>query len=280
MKLGKIVKNAGHAQRNVFGADLISIRWAKGAMGVVDNLTKNFFAIMSYQWPRALLSCFALLFLNLMPFAGIFLAHGWARLAYAIAPVFNVFHLRGNVDQVGYSALLLFAASGEHSIVCLHHAAFDVSDSVAWGVQWRRHVLSVGRAAKRHGLERGRRSERPSEERSYCRGMRRFVGIRGCRRARWSKARGTVRGPPGRRSNAQRRAHCDSPQGSFGCATCHDSSSRGRFLLQCRRVQRHEPRCAHGETIGRRWRRLWDSRSGMEESIFRGRDNWSTSRAH
>ena len=57
MKLGKVVKNAGYAQRNVFGEDLISIRWAKGAMGVVDNLTKNFFAIMSFQWPRALVSC-------------------------------------------------------------------------------------------------------------------------------------------------------------------------------------------------------------------------------
>jgi glycosyltransferase involved in cell wall biosynthesis len=92
MKLGKIVKNAGHAQRNVFGADLISIRWARGAMGVVDNLTKNFFAIMSYQWPRALLSCFALLFLNLMPFAGFLLAHGWARLPY-VAALFSMFSI-------------------------------------------------------------------------------------------------------------------------------------------------------------------------------------------
>jgi cellulose synthase/poly-beta-1,6-N-acetylglucosamine synthase-like glycosyltransferase len=85
MKLGKVVKNAGYAQRNVFGAELISIRWAKGAWGVVDNLTKNFFAIMSFQWPRALASCFALAFLNLMPFAGILLAHGWARLGYGVA---------------------------------------------------------------------------------------------------------------------------------------------------------------------------------------------------
>ena len=90
MKLGKVVKNAGFAQRNVFGADLISIRWAKGAMGVVDNLTKNFFALMSFQWPRALASCFALAFLNLMPFAGVFLAHGWPRLGYAVA-LFSMF---------------------------------------------------------------------------------------------------------------------------------------------------------------------------------------------
>jgi len=85
MKLGKVVKNAGYAQRNVFGEDLISIRWAKSAFGVVDNLTKNFFALMSFQWPRALVSCFALAFLNLMPFAGIWLAHGWAKLGYAVA---------------------------------------------------------------------------------------------------------------------------------------------------------------------------------------------------
>jgi glycosyltransferase involved in cell wall biosynthesis len=92
MKLGKVVKNAGYAQRNVFGADLISIRWAKGAWGVVDNLTKNFFAIMSFQWPRALASCFALTFLNLMPFAGILLAHGWARLGYGVA-LFSMFSI-------------------------------------------------------------------------------------------------------------------------------------------------------------------------------------------
>jgi cellulose synthase/poly-beta-1,6-N-acetylglucosamine synthase-like glycosyltransferase len=85
MKLGKVVKNAGFAQRNVFGADLISVRWAKGAMGVVDNLTKNFFAVLSFQWWRTLLSAFALAFINLGPFLGVWLAHGWARVPYAVA---------------------------------------------------------------------------------------------------------------------------------------------------------------------------------------------------
>jgi glycosyltransferase involved in cell wall biosynthesis len=85
MKLGKVVKNAGLAQRNVFGADLISIRWAHGARGVVDNLTKNFFAVLSFQWWRALISAFGLAFLNLMPFLGVVLAHGWERVPYAIA---------------------------------------------------------------------------------------------------------------------------------------------------------------------------------------------------
>jgi len=93
MKLGKVVKNAGFAQRNVFGGDLISIRWANGAMGVVNNLTKNFFAVLSFQWPRTLISAFGLAFLNLMPFLGVWLAHGWERLPYivALASMFSMY---------------------------------------------------------------------------------------------------------------------------------------------------------------------------------------------
>ncbi|HZQ93557.1 MAG TPA: glycosyltransferase family 2 protein [Candidatus Sulfotelmatobacter sp.] len=85
MKLGKVVKNSGFAQRNVFGGDLISIRWAHGAFGVVNNLTKNFFAVLSFQWWRTVLSAFGLAFLNYGPFLGLWLAHGWARVPYAIA---------------------------------------------------------------------------------------------------------------------------------------------------------------------------------------------------
>jgi glycosyltransferase involved in cell wall biosynthesis len=85
MKLGKVVKNAGFRQRNVFGDDLISLRWAKGAWGMVENLTKNFFAVLSFQWWRVLASCCAFAFLNLLPFAGVWLAHGWQRLLYAVA---------------------------------------------------------------------------------------------------------------------------------------------------------------------------------------------------
>jgi glycosyltransferase involved in cell wall biosynthesis len=92
MKLGKIVKKAGFAQRNVFGSDLISIHWARGTLGVVRNMTKNSFAIMSFQWPRAVASSFALLFLNLWPFIGIWLAHGWARVPYGVA-LFSMFSI-------------------------------------------------------------------------------------------------------------------------------------------------------------------------------------------
>jgi glycosyltransferase involved in cell wall biosynthesis len=85
MKLGKVVKKKGFRQRNVFGGDLISIRWAHGAFGIVNNLTKNFFAILSFQWWRTLLSAFGLAFVNWGPFLGLWLAHGWAKLPFVIA---------------------------------------------------------------------------------------------------------------------------------------------------------------------------------------------------
>jgi len=87
MKLGKVIKNAGFAQRNVFGEDLISIRWAKGALGVVENLTKNSFAVLSFQWWRSLASAVGLLFLNVGPFVGAWFTHGWLRGLYGIALV-------------------------------------------------------------------------------------------------------------------------------------------------------------------------------------------------
>ena len=85
MKLGKLVKEGGYAQRNVFGRDLITLRWARGTLDVVDNLTKNLFGLMLYRWPRALGATFLLLLLNLGPFLGLLLAPGWARMGYAAA---------------------------------------------------------------------------------------------------------------------------------------------------------------------------------------------------
>jgi glycosyltransferase involved in cell wall biosynthesis len=137
MKLGKLVKNAGYAQRNVFGDDLISLRWAKGAMGMVNNLTKNSFAIMSYQWPRTLASAFMLAFLNLLPFLGIFLAHGWARLPYAVALVgmFGIYAgMASKSDVPAYYFFLHPISSAMFVYIMLRSMILTL---VHGGVEWR-----------------------------------------------------------------------------------------------------------------------------------------------
>jgi hypothetical protein len=85
MKFGKVVKNAGFRQRVVLGDNLIEIRWARGARGVVNNLTKNFFAVMSFQAWRALGGCIAVAILNLGPFVGVLFAPGWTRFGYGVS---------------------------------------------------------------------------------------------------------------------------------------------------------------------------------------------------
>jgi hypothetical protein len=41
LTLGRRVKQRGYAQRVALGVDMVNVRWARGAFGVVDNLTKN-----------------------------------------------------------------------------------------------------------------------------------------------------------------------------------------------------------------------------------------------
>jgi glycosyltransferase involved in cell wall biosynthesis len=49
LSLGRRVKAQGFAQRVALGLDLVTVRWAKGAFGVVENLTKNLFALFHFR---------------------------------------------------------------------------------------------------------------------------------------------------------------------------------------------------------------------------------------
>lgn len=137
MKLGKVVKSGGFAQRNVFGEDLVSIRWARGAMGVVNNLTKNFFAILSFQWWRTIISAIGMAFLNLMPFAGVFLAHGWARLPFAIALLSMFLIYLGMSWRSGVPAYY-FALHPVSSVLFIYTLLRSMSHTL-WndGIVWR-----------------------------------------------------------------------------------------------------------------------------------------------
>ena len=49
LSLGRRVKQSGYAQRVALGVDMVKVRWARGAFGVVDNLTKNLFAMFRFR---------------------------------------------------------------------------------------------------------------------------------------------------------------------------------------------------------------------------------------
>jgi glycosyltransferase involved in cell wall biosynthesis len=85
MKLGELVKLNGYRQRNVFGRDLLRLRWIVGVFGMVRNLTKNYFAILRYNPAWTLIAICGMLIINLGPYVGLFIARGWARSGFAVA---------------------------------------------------------------------------------------------------------------------------------------------------------------------------------------------------
>jgi hypothetical protein len=85
IKLGETIKKAGLRQDVVFGHELVSLRWAVGAAGVVANLEKNLFAFLQFRIALVLAVCAITFFLCVCPFLGLGLAPGWARAGFAIA---------------------------------------------------------------------------------------------------------------------------------------------------------------------------------------------------
>jgi len=85
MRLGERIKRAGFAQRVAYGRDLVRLRWAKGAMGVVRGLTKNAFALADFTWWRALGLCLGVAFVLLTPYAGAVFAPGWAKAPFVLS---------------------------------------------------------------------------------------------------------------------------------------------------------------------------------------------------
>ncbi len=137
MKLGKLIKEKGFIQRNVIGRGLLTLRWGRGAMGIVRNLTKNMFALMLYRWPRTLGAAFLLLVLNLGPFAGALLAPGWARLGYAVAVAAIVVLYSGIARHLGISRLYVVlhpVAATVFTYALLRSAIHAVRQG---GVVWR-----------------------------------------------------------------------------------------------------------------------------------------------
>lgn len=94
MKLGKIVKMAGYRSGVAVAQNYVSVAWHLGLANLVRGVEKNFFAGAQFRIPVAIGQILALLVMNVFPFAGLLLGHGWIRAFAAIAVVVAVcFHL-------------------------------------------------------------------------------------------------------------------------------------------------------------------------------------------
>lgn len=93
MKLGKIVKQAGFRCGCAVAQDFVTVRWHAGLGNLVRGVTKNFFAGAGYDLRLVTVQLAGLLMMDILPFAGVLLGHGWIRVLSAIAVVIAVgFH--------------------------------------------------------------------------------------------------------------------------------------------------------------------------------------------
>jgi glycosyltransferase involved in cell wall biosynthesis len=71
VRMGYLIKQAGFAMRVATGRNLVRIRWAHGAWGVVTNLTKNVFAAFRFRIGFMVAGTVATAVLCLLPFVGL-----------------------------------------------------------------------------------------------------------------------------------------------------------------------------------------------------------------
>jgi hypothetical protein len=119
-------------------------------MGIVNNLTKNFFAVLSYRWPLALISCCGLLLLNLVPFLGAVFVHGPARIGYCVAllSMFAIYMGMSKKSDIPASYFLLHPVS---TILFVYTMLRSMLLTLGrGGVTWRGTFYPI--AALRRGL--------------------------------------------------------------------------------------------------------------------------------
>jgi len=85
MKLAKLVKRGGFCSGVGLGQDFVSLRWHAGAGNIIRGVTKNFFAAFGYKLWFAATAVISMLLLNVAPFVGAVVGHGWLRIFCAIA---------------------------------------------------------------------------------------------------------------------------------------------------------------------------------------------------
>jgi glycosyltransferase involved in cell wall biosynthesis len=73
VRMGFLIKQAGFAMRVATGRNLVRIRWAHGAWGVVTNLTKNVFAAFRFRLGLMVAGTVATAVMCLLPFGGLVL---------------------------------------------------------------------------------------------------------------------------------------------------------------------------------------------------------------
>ncbi len=149
LRLGYVLKRAGYRQRVAFGPGLVRLHWAQGALGIVNGLTKNIFALFGFRAWLALPAILGVAAVGLGPVLGLGSSTMRAACLVSIAAVVVLYaRLRPNTDA-GLACVLLMPIA---MVLIVYAMLRSVIVTLAQGgVTWRgtRYPLKQLRAMAR-----------------------------------------------------------------------------------------------------------------------------------
>lgn len=150
VSMGVVIKQAGFRSRVVTGRDLVRIRWAHGACGIVTNLSKNVFSAFRFRIGMVAAATAALTVMCLLPFAGIVMGLVWDRawlwpsLVSLAALAALYWRYRRLADAGGAITMLWLPAFPVATLVFVYAIVRStVLTLVRGGVEWRGTFYSL-----------------------------------------------------------------------------------------------------------------------------------------
>ncbi len=158
VRMGYLIKQGGFAMRVATGRNLVRIRWAHGAWGVVTNLSKNVFAAFRFRLGLMAAGTIATAVMCLLPFGGLVAGMVWDR-AWLWPSVLSIAALaalywryRRFADPNGAATMLWLLAFPAAALVFVYAMVRStVLTLLRGGVVWRDTFYSLGELREHAG---------------------------------------------------------------------------------------------------------------------------------
>ncbi len=150
VSLARRIKAAGLQSRAAFGVGMVRLRWAEGALGLVNVLTKNLFALFDFHPALLLVGCGGIAVLTLAPLVGLCFAATRVPSALAVACIAWMYGLLWRYSRLPRQSFWLYPAGAVLLIYSLLRSM--VTTLAQGGVWWRGTFYSLGELRRHNSL--------------------------------------------------------------------------------------------------------------------------------
>ena len=137
MKLGKLIKLAGFPSGLGIASEFVRLRWYSGVRNIIRGLTKNMFAAIGFSLPLAIGATALTITMSVLPFFGVALATGWARVFAGVAGAMALIFHTGVAIRAKVSPLYALTHPLGASLMAYIIARSTAVTLARGGVVWR-----------------------------------------------------------------------------------------------------------------------------------------------